>query len=75
MDHKLGSRGYIGKHGVWAKEDAHANKAGRDPPLSYLGSGRAKDFLRARTWYDKITGESIFEAKESMDVHDKLVRY
>jgi hypothetical protein len=65
MNHKLGSRGYLGKRKVWVKEDEAECKAGRDKPFSYLENGRAKDFVRARTSIDKQTGEPIFISDEA----------
>jgi hypothetical protein len=56
MNHKLGSRGYLGKRKVWAKEDEAKRKAGRGKPFSYLENGRAKDFVRAHASIDKQIG-------------------
>jgi len=73
MNHKLDSRGYLGKRKLWAKEDEAAQEAGRDAPLSYLKDGRAKDFLRARATYDLETGQLNFKSDEVAQVHTNLV--
>ena len=73
MNHKLGSRGYLGKRKLWAKEDEDTRETRRDAPLSYLKDGRAKDFLRARATYDPETGQLIFISDEVAQVHANLV--
>ena len=73
LDHKLGSRGYLGKKGKWAKEDAAAIAAGKQPPFSYIEAGRGRDFVRARASYDPVTGEPIFKSIKLVQVHDKLM--
>jgi hypothetical protein len=75
MDHNLDTRGYIGKKKVWALQDATEAKAGRPAPLSYIDDGRPKDFVRACSQYEKVTGETRFKSKEAKDVHDSLVSY
>jgi hypothetical protein len=73
MDHILSTRGYIGKKKVWSFQDAVEAKAGRPAPLSYIDDGRAKDFVRARSQYEKLMGETRFKRNEAKDVHDSLV--
>ena len=73
LDHKLGSRGYLGKPKVWAQEDHSAQKAGRAAPFSYLKAGRGKDYVRARAKYNPMTGQLIFKNKDVAQVHDKVV--
>jgi hypothetical protein len=73
MDHNLGICGYIVKKKVWALQDAAEAKAGRPAPLSYINNGCARDFVRAHSQYDKVTGETRFKSNEAKDVHDSLV--
>jgi hypothetical protein len=60
-NHKLGSRGYIGKQRVWREEDDAAVQAGKAPNFSYLYLGRGKDFVRARVDVDRFTRQPIFQ--------------
>jgi hypothetical protein len=73
MDHNLGTRGYTGKKKVWALQDTAEAKARRPTPLSYIDDRRAKDFVRACSQYDKMTGETRFKRNKAKDVHDSLV--
>jgi hypothetical protein len=73
MDHNLGTYGYIRKKKVWALQDAAEAKVGRPAPLSYIDDGRTKDFVRGRSQYDKVKGETHFKSKEAKDVHDSLL--
>jgi hypothetical protein len=73
MDHNRGTRGYIEKKKVWALQDAVKAKAGKPAPLTYINDKRRKDFVRARSQYDKVAWETRFKSKEAKDVHDSLV--
>jgi hypothetical protein len=73
LNHKLGSRGYLGKKVKWDKEDAAAIAAGKQPPFSYIEEGRGRDFVRARVSYDPVTGEPVFKSIKLVQVHDKLM--
>jgi hypothetical protein len=73
LNHKLGTRGYLGKKPKWAKEDATAIAAGKEPPFSYIEEGRGRDFVRARASYDPVTGEPVFKSIKLVEVHDKLM--
>jgi hypothetical protein len=59
-NHKLGSRGYIGKRRVWREKDDAAAQARKAPDFSYLYLGRGKDFMRARVDVDRFTRQTIF---------------
>jgi hypothetical protein len=59
-NHKLDSRGYIGKQRVWREEDDAAVQAGKAPDFSYIYPGRGKDFVRAHIDIDRFTRQPIF---------------
>ena len=49
---RLGSRGYIGKREIWAKEDAEREAVGIPDPLAEFTDPRERDFIRARYKWD-----------------------
>lgn len=73
LDHKLGSRGYLGKRPKWAKEDEKLAAAGKAPPFAHLREPRAREYMRAHTRSDPVTGSPIYESEELQVVADRLV--
>ena len=47
-NHRLGSRGYIGKRPIWAKADAEHEVAGIPNPLEEFTNQQECDFIKAR---------------------------
>lgn len=73
LDHKLGSRGYLGKRPKWAREDAKLAAAGKAPPFAHLRQPRAREYMRAHTSSDPVTGSPIIESEELQEVANRLV--
>jgi hypothetical protein len=45
-------------------QDAAEAKAGRPAPLLYIDNGRTKDFVGARSQYEKVMGKHASKAKK-----------
>ena len=57
--HKLGSRGYLGKRPMWAKEDEQYIREGRTIPWDEFEDQQERDYVRARYNTDPETGEFV----------------
>ena len=73
-NHHLGSGGYRGKQAIWDKEDAELERLGKDNPWLKITDLQLRQFVRARYYLDKETGEFITDDPEVKEFEKNLVR-
>lgn len=72
--HHLGSRGFPGKKPKWDKEDAALIAAGKPVPFPDIVQERARNYLRARSVPDPVTGSPAITDPELQEVAARLVK-